>query len=377
MRVSTKRSAFTLIELLVVIAIIAILIGLLLPAVQKVREAAARLKCQNNLKQLGLAIHNYEGVFNKIVPGGGAPPAGPSQNIWGNDKGSWLIHALPYMEQTALSAKTEEYAGSFNDNTKGIFGNWSGSEPNRPFPAILPYGKCPSDGFEATNRNIVNYAGSMGPQCMWDGGCNQNGNQAEVQLWCNGLRGATTNGNYTPAPNPASTSLNLGYTGSPDNGGDPSTNTGAPYAYFNGPNSMLRGIMNRQGVRVTFTDVQDGLSNTIFLGEYLPEFSSSIAYKPDGDQLGWWNSDSAVAKISTVMGINFRIPKGQPANGCSSGSADTNRGNWVQDAFRSRHTGGANFCMGDGTVRFIRDSIDRRTFQLLGCRNDGQVINDN
>lgn len=375
------RRGFTLIELLVVIAIIAILIGLLLPAVQKVREAAARAKCSNNLKQLGLAIHNYEGVLSKIPPGGGCPtgpnPSTPATNIWGADKGSWYIHVLPYMEQSALGSQTETYVGSFNDTSKGIFGNWSGSEAGRPFPNRLPYGRCPSDGFESSNRNIVNYAGSMGPQCMWDGGCNQQGNLAEVQQWCGGNMGGSTNGNYIPANN--SFAAALGYGGSPDNGGDPTDTGGRAFAYFDGPNSMLRGIMNRQGVRVRFADVTDGLSNTIFLGEVLPEFATSTTngYKPDNDILGWWTSDSNVAKISTVLGINFKIPRGQAPNGCSSGNKDTNRGNWVAaDAFRSNHTGGAMFCFGDGTVRFLRDSIDRRTFQLMGCRNDGQVIND-
>ena len=135
---SARRNprGFTLIELLVVIAIIAILIGLLLPAVQKVREAAARTQCANNLKQLGLAIHNYESTHAKIVPGGGAPPVNnPGANIWGPDKGSWYVHALPYMEQGPLGQRTDQYAGSFNDESRGVYGDWSANEPNRPFPA--------------------------------------------------------------------------------------------------------------------------------------------------------------------------------------------------------------------------------------------------
>src|SRR5438270_5941426 len=154
----TGRTAFTLIELLVVIAIIAILIALLVPAVQKVREAAARAQCQNNLKQLALAVIGYADTNGKRLPPGGLAGGQPGQSNgdWGDDRGTWLVYTLPYMEQQPLFRRAEVAAGgpmqaTYNSAGKargaGVFGSAS----------KLPYGRCPSDDYDTANGSWVNY----------------------------------------------------------------------------------------------------------------------------------------------------------------------------------------------------------------------------
>jgi prepilin-type N-terminal cleavage/methylation domain-containing protein/prepilin-type processing-associated H-X9-DG protein len=173
-----RRPAFTLIELLVVIAIIAILIGLLLPAVQKVREAAARIQCTNNIKQLGLAVHNYAGTYKVIPPNWSWPTVWsksypPDQN-YGATKaadgcpGIWAVHLMPYIEQTALFQAIQATATS----TVSLDANTAGHPYNLAVKgAGVKMFICPSDPAAATNALVpsggtagygsISYAGNV------------------------------------------------------------------------------------------------------------------------------------------------------------------------------------------------------------------------
>jgi prepilin-type N-terminal cleavage/methylation domain-containing protein/prepilin-type processing-associated H-X9-DG protein len=387
--VRSRQHGFTLIELLVVIAIIAVLIGLLLPAVQKVREAAARMKCSNNLKQYGLAVHSYFGNFGACPRNEWA--RSPANDFWFSCKGSWQVQLLPYMEQNNLlnGLPNRDQIGGTNIMNLAN-GNWSGWNDGggTTLPAALkvgklPYGRCPSDGYEPDNPNLTNYMGSMGPQCLWGEGCSGNGLNVPPGIvsagngdaygspfapYCNG-KPSGPYGNYVPtgtyfAPG---TALFPGYTGSPDNGGD-----------GNGPGdseSNVRGFFNRAGAKISLL-AQDGTSNTLLIGESLPEYNCGgvSGYPKAGSYSGWWTNDGAHAMISTIIPINYQVLKDDSNTVCAS-RPGRSRNNWaVADGFKSNHTGGANFVFADGSVHFLSQSIDMWTYQKLGCRNDGQVV---
>jgi len=342
-----SRLGFTLIELLVVIAIIAILIGLLLPAVQKVREAAARMKCSNNLKQWGLAIHNYEGVNKRVPPGGllGAwftppnpvppPPTNRTEPYlngdWNSDRGSWIVYLLPYVEQEPMFKTIPPLDGSVYNPVGVARGNGTLIK----FPLL----RCPSDTFDPT-ANRSNYVISLGPQCAI-GPCGFDPYQKYCHPKASGL-GDWGYGNDTETINEWNNHGNAW-------GG-----------------ASIRGAGNRLGAYINFAMFSDGLSNTIMCGETMIHQHDHLY---QGDLWSYFNGGTA--HVTTLPPINYRSDNDQ---WCSP--VDQSMWNWnLSWGFKSMHTGGANFLMGDGHVQYLSQSIDVRTFCLLGCRDDGMPVN--
>jgi prepilin-type N-terminal cleavage/methylation domain-containing protein/prepilin-type processing-associated H-X9-DG protein len=317
------QGAFTLIELLVVIGIIGILIGLLLPAVQKVRESASRTQCVNNLKQFSLACTNYHNDHDLYPPGALCLPNENnwSNNDWNSNKGTWLVYTLPYVEQNNLFQQIPNLQIPYFDSI-------GAAERAGVLPRNFPLLRCLSDGWDVTGP-YSNYAGSMGPQCL-DDKCGVN----PFRVYCN-----MPAWGYTASSDDSSTSFTLD----------------------------ARGAFARGGARIGMPELSDGLSNTLFIGESLP---ATINHMRDTN----WYTRYGTQCLSTIIPINYPISTTDQSwcGSASAGAAHSMTNNNVSWGFRSNHPGGVNFAFADGSVHFISQSIDHKLYQLLGCRNDGQ-----
>src|SRR5262245_8973227 len=325
-----NRRGFTLIELLVVIAVIACLIGLLLPAVQKVREAAGRTKCASQLRQLALACHNHHDVNGHLPRNQVQPdPTDIFQNL--QNKGTWLVHLLPFIEQDNLRRQIGDLDMD-QAVTAGIL------------PRKLALLRCPSDRLGPT-APVSNYAGNHGPQC-WVGPCGWNPNQQ----FCNGTA------QLPPDLNPQTLNPTTypGYDASPNFG-------------YTVNASEVRGLLGRFGPMIRLADATDGTSTTLLLGETLPD------QRRGRDRPNW--ARSVVATLATtIIPINHMTDYLNPDDGCTVAPDRFFDNPNVADGFKSWHPGGANFALADGSVRFLSRTIDHQTFQYLGCRHDGQAV---
>jgi prepilin-type N-terminal cleavage/methylation domain-containing protein/prepilin-type processing-associated H-X9-DG protein len=369
---SGEHRGFTLIELLVVIAIIAVLIALLLPAVQSAREAARRAQCTNNLKQIGLACHNYENTNGVFPPGAISTTNG---NGWGTNFFTWAVLILPQIEgNTAYNALnifmgvgqngtdngesfTAYYAvpkaflcPSDPDNQNGVR-PWAG--PTTPYPN--PMGQAPAwsppiNPFTKQTVQdvpIIDYAMSWGDN--YAGGPLDNGHLP----W-------ETNWKLTTLP-PGTPRIGYhGYWG---------TRRGLPDGFTLGAGT-LRGFADYSTMQVvTIASVTDGTSNSILVGEVRPVADANNAF---------WTSTGSASGTTVPLGWDANTwPANDPICNANWQGATAPLGcRYASSAkgFSSYHPGGAVILFADGSVHFLKKSINLVTYNALGSRNGGEVI---
>ncbi|MDZ7617038.1 MAG: DUF1559 domain-containing protein [Patescibacteria group bacterium] len=304
---SVRRTGFTLVELLVVIAIIGILIALLLPAVQSAREAARRMQCSNNLKQIGLALHNYHAAHRVFPPGGITPIPKTTCLLSGTEgKGGapWSVFILPFLEQMT---KYNEY--DFNKTFASLY--WETSAGNhsvqfRPNSAF----QCPSDPVSSGERCNTNYFACQG-------------------------------GGATPK---CSATAFVGR------------------AFFD--NGLFQ---NNSSVKIE--QIRDGSSNVFMVGETnLCPLEEGQAGGPYGswDSALRVASDTYCHPLNlsaAMYGINTQYKNYNPLQKFT--------GNVSSATFGSHHPGGCNFAMADGSVHFLSENMDINSYRSLGARDDG------
>jgi prepilin-type processing-associated H-X9-DG protein len=235
-------------------------------------------------------------------------------------------------------------------------------------PVSLPFLRCPSDSFLPTDPRYSNYIASNGPQCGVGPDC---GVANPFQKYCNGGDGK---GDSVPPP-PLNPKTYPGYDTSPNQGN--TYNDGGFRSYSL---RWMRGMFTRLGPAVKISDVPDGLSNTLMIGEELIAHNSDLKAATGGSGVskGWAGFLAGNASGTTITPINWKSDLDEGST-CTKDPVNQlhNLNNWnVSFGFKSNHGGGVNFVFGDGSVHFISQDINHQTYQYLGCRNDGQAFGD-
>ncbi len=356
-----RRQAFTLVELLVVIAVIGILVGLLLPAVQQVREAARRTDCSNKLKNLGLAVHNFASTGGERLPMLGE----------GQEGGHWSAFILPYVEQTSLFEAISFGSNDFATSvalTNASLGSTNPIERNIAACEVrLELFKCPS---------------SIAPDAIFDA-------STWIPPWFVARR---VPGNYLGVvtgiqPVDWKPAAGWGTTLRPTWSGNPTLgHWELDGMMITRPLDQARIVQGGMGGAVRLRDVVDGLSNTLMLGEAEPdpelEEIAAVRESPNtgrkdhwyigGDDFdNWEGTDWSEQGGSTAVAINYDKPKVKPSPLAFDASLEWGA---YEVSFGSNHPGGAQFCSGDGSVRFIADSIAADVYSALGTRDRGEQV---
>jgi len=378
-----RRNGFTLIELLVVIAIIGVLIALLLPAVQKIREAANRMSCSNNLKQIALGSHNYHDTFKRLMVGcyipyaqDGGPNVGggyhETQDITFPFGPNWAVYLLPFIEQDNLykTINVNAYPG-FVITPANIY-NWTMYD--RTWRALrtytVPIFLCPSD----SNHNQTPYKDPSGVDTP-----------AEV-TWARGNYAATCG--FTDSDHTTDGANCLGnnpFNGNGQDGVVPNNPANPPLS--KGP-IFFFSTNGKNGTRLT--DIIDGTSNTILFNEIKAGFSeldprgvwalghpgmsttqagrnynptpNNTLDSPDGQNYGDEMQNCYKFWFYGLGALNFGCFPNTPGDQDNSAMA------------RSNHPAGVNAAFADGSVHFIQNNIDQYTWCILQSKNDGQVL---
>ena len=362
---NNERSAFTLIELLVVIAIIGVLVGLLLPAVQQAREAARRNACTNNMKQIGLAVHNYADANQEELPMctwyGGRNAAGKK------DLGSPFVALLPFMEQLALYSGLDVTSSSTHVHAQRPNGAGTPRVRNTVLPGLV----CPSDGngIVPTGATSANHAYS---NYRHNGGPIQLGGGSNPQCPC-----GTNYNSFRPRAGVGNPNWNSTFyesaPGTPASGRPMSKASPAGCFHRNGKYIDLTSGDTVKLAAIKFKDITDGLSSTILYGEARWECSGQARQS--------WAHSNGFDRTNTLVPINYDscIYGSSNADALAKAQAQGKTGceasnNWkTERGFKSQHPGIVNVTMVDGSVHTIAETADHFVFNRLGCRGDKLV----